>query len=654
MARILRKHHHHHHPPNRTHRFRRKYPRMIYFLHIHKSAGSFVCKQAFRNQLAADYKRNCNVRDDQRCCSSENGSGKKPRVRVAGEERDRDHHATNDHDHDHDHPTTSTTHHHNETEDDAARASSSSTSFSDTFSARRQIAFARTAPYDLVAAEKELPEILLPDHYDYVVSLRNSRDRYASHWNHLMRAAVAVAVPAPNEPQRNKRQRKQQRRQQQLQLQQRRQRAITRGKRRQRRHNDNDNDNDNDNSELIIEQWTDKDFMPEYFLNGNYGDAPNFYFAGKEKPIANQTWWEWHSKQERFGPKRLKDQTQINSHRYRQTRFLSRCMERLRDKYIDDDDDDGNKNGKKTKPRVWMSTIDTDEYLAINPWMMPEIIKSSGSSPITAAALRLEPGSVFRWWIDHQRNRTRKRKKRRASITTKTRQHPASSFASTSNPICRQIPRLLFGSVEMSNIAEDVTSGFVRASKIDTTTKMKTRMDNHEEEQEFRFVKNLPRPESPMESLRWKYHAAPDDERNFQQKVVLDVHNIPEDDEIWSDHVYSVHRPSQKLCPPETVNNWNGALLVPNNENSHPDPDKDYESTVVDASPVVAYHYIGSEDRYFQRKNDLRRNRKRYRERSNITFARDDSGWIDQWLERFVETVGVQTAAALLVPSTKK
>jgi len=265
---------------------------MIYFLHIHKSAGSFVCKQAFRNQLAADYKRNCNVRDDQRCCSSENGSGKKPRVRVAGEERDRDHHATNDHDHDHDHPTTSTTHHHNETEDDAARASSSSTSFSDTFSARRQIAFARTAPYDLVAAEKELPEILLPDHYDYVVSLRNSRDRYASHWNHLMRAAVAVAVPAPNEPQRNKRQRKQQRRQQQLQLQQRRQRAITRGKRRQRRHNDNDNDNyslDETKNEWSLSNflsWTQK-FLPlqpqnqriiaEYNDNNDDNDNDNNY-----------------------------------------------------------------------------------------------------------------------------------------------------------------------------------------------------------------------------------------------------------------------------------------------------------------------------------------------------------------------------------------
>ena len=48
--------------------FQPKYSKMIHFLHIHKSAGTFVCKQAFQNKLAIDLKRNCNVRDDQKCC----------------------------------------------------------------------------------------------------------------------------------------------------------------------------------------------------------------------------------------------------------------------------------------------------------------------------------------------------------------------------------------------------------------------------------------------------------------------------------------------------------------------------------------------------------------------------------------------------------
>ena len=30
--------------------FQRKYPKMIHFLHIHKSAGTFLCKRAFQNK----------------------------------------------------------------------------------------------------------------------------------------------------------------------------------------------------------------------------------------------------------------------------------------------------------------------------------------------------------------------------------------------------------------------------------------------------------------------------------------------------------------------------------------------------------------------------------------------------------------------------
>eukprot|EP00536_Pseudo-nitzschia_multiseries_P001944 jgi/Psemu1/4577/gm1.4577_g len=110
--------------------FKRKYPRLIYFLHIHKSAGTFVCNQAFANRMSANYQKNCNVQADQRCCDPKGN-----------------------------------------------------------FSASSQISFARRAAYDLVASEKELPEVLVPDYYDYVVSLRDSRERYESHWKHLIRNA---------------------------------------------------------------------------------------------------------------------------------------------------------------------------------------------------------------------------------------------------------------------------------------------------------------------------------------------------------------------------------------------------------------------------------------------------------------------------------
>ena len=125
-------------------RFRPKYPRMIHFLHIHKSAGTFLCKQAFHNKMAADYGKNCNVRNDQRCCwySKEHESW------------------------------THTIDTHNETK-----------------LLEESMRFAKTAPFDFVATEKELFGPMLSDHYDYVVTLRDSRSRYKSHWQHLDRNA---------------------------------------------------------------------------------------------------------------------------------------------------------------------------------------------------------------------------------------------------------------------------------------------------------------------------------------------------------------------------------------------------------------------------------------------------------------------------------
>ena len=141
---------HQYHMPtsNKTVAFQRKYPRMIHFLHIHKSAGTFLCKQAFRNKMAADYGRNCNVRDDQQCCWYDDAS--KPNNKKYNKNI-----------------------YSNETK----------------LLEQRSIDFAKTAPFDFVASEKELSGLMLPDYYDYVVTLRNSRDRYKSHWQHLKRNA---------------------------------------------------------------------------------------------------------------------------------------------------------------------------------------------------------------------------------------------------------------------------------------------------------------------------------------------------------------------------------------------------------------------------------------------------------------------------------
>lgn len=107
---------------------RRRYPKILFFLHIHKSAGSTFCRQAYLNRMAANYKQNCNVQADQRCC------GQKDTVQA-------------------------------------------------------QIDYANQTHYDLVASEQEMYDSMAPESYDYIVSLRDSQRRYCSHWNHLLMEA---------------------------------------------------------------------------------------------------------------------------------------------------------------------------------------------------------------------------------------------------------------------------------------------------------------------------------------------------------------------------------------------------------------------------------------------------------------------------------
>jgi hypothetical protein len=99
--------------------------RIIYYLHIHKSAGTTICKAAKFNGLDVS-ETNCNVQIDQRCCG----------------------------------------------EDDSLKA---------------QQDFALSTDFQLVANEKDMYAAMDTDHYRYVVMLRDSRDRYESHWKHVYR-----------------------------------------------------------------------------------------------------------------------------------------------------------------------------------------------------------------------------------------------------------------------------------------------------------------------------------------------------------------------------------------------------------------------------------------------------------------------------------
>ena len=132
MLQILQKHQQHPSRSTRTTTGRRPdrnthYPKIIYVLHLHKAAGTYVCHQAYLNQVAVNYRQNCNVQADQQCCRR------------------------------------STT-----------TMSNSNTSATNSVSARtleaEMIAYAQTSTYELVASEKEL----------YVVLRRNRRTEQAS------------------------------------------------------------------------------------------------------------------------------------------------------------------------------------------------------------------------------------------------------------------------------------------------------------------------------------------------------------------------------------------------------------------------------------------------------------------------------------------
>lgn len=111
---------------------KKKKKKILFFLHLHKSGGTTLCRMAEKNHLKSKYGgRNCLIQPDQRCCGN-----------------------------------------------------------SDTKQA--QIDFAETTIFQFVASEGDLYQHLVPTHYTYVVILRNSKDRYISQYRHIRQQASRV------------------------------------------------------------------------------------------------------------------------------------------------------------------------------------------------------------------------------------------------------------------------------------------------------------------------------------------------------------------------------------------------------------------------------------------------------------------------------
>lgn len=104
---------------------KQKESRIIYFQHIHKSGGSTMCRIAAANKMKTPHQENCNVSSDQRCCG-------------------------------------------------------------ETIEALQE--FAETTPYNFVANEGDMYEVMDPTRFRYVLLLRDSQARYLSHFRHVFRA----------------------------------------------------------------------------------------------------------------------------------------------------------------------------------------------------------------------------------------------------------------------------------------------------------------------------------------------------------------------------------------------------------------------------------------------------------------------------------
>jgi hypothetical protein len=154
---------------------------------------------------------------------------------------------------------------------------------------------------------------------------------------------------------------------------------------------------------MVIDEWTDADYMPDYFLRGQFDQVPSFLPTFVKENVSASVWHEDTSNITQLED----DLLAINNHRFRQVTFVSRCFQSLRSQ------------GKR-----WVAHIDTDEYIVINPRLLlrPKAVKGVD---IPGAPHR---GSLLNFledmFVHYPKRLTRK---------------------------CLMMPTLLFGSIENPN-----------------------------------------------------------------------------------------------------------------------------------------------------------------------------------------------------------
>jgi hypothetical protein len=359
--------------------------------------------------------------------------------------------------------------------------------------------------------------------------------------------------------------------------------------------------------DLYITTWNDEDYMPTFFLDQQYDQVPLF-FSDREvrkNSVTGEIISVFH-RNGRGGNSFTREQIehdleQINIHRFRQKSFVSQCFQQL-----------------KNDGMSWTVHIDTDEYIVPNPiWFgstKSSEENSSDSDGSEAAAATAAAAAANN--VDDEEEEEREEVSTVAISQISVPPKPTAGslvalFGDTMSILpdellkpCVLFPRLLFGSKE-----------------------------DHDGDGDGAY--------NQFESLRWKYHGDYDNQYNGLPKSIVNVGVLPDDHPIFTSRmVNNVHQPLQKRYPSATPQFKRFTC---------PAITRDFDP--VYEHPLSIQHYLGSFDRYMSRKNDTRRHPSVYESKSeSANLQKDKRGWIDTWLDDFIQQYGSEKVFKVLKP----
>jgi hypothetical protein len=177
---------------------------------------------------------------------------------------------------------------------------------------------------------------------------------------------------------------------------------------------------------MVIDEWQDADYMPDYFLQGHYDQVPSFM---PTFVTANASASIWHMPGHNLTNEQLQeDLLHINNHRFRQVTFVSRCFQKF----------------AKQKQHHWVAHIDTDEYMVINPRLRarPNATKKVHFPTVPTS------GSILQFMNDMFKH-----------------------YAKRLSRICFMMPTVLFGSIEdtmMNNTIPSSSGGGWNRSRFES------------------------------------------------------------------------------------------------------------------------------------------------------------------------------------------